>query len=86
MAPPPIIPRQNIWLQNLQVTRSGKILTTVRRTPPPQGVEINPEDGSFRVIDSIRSRNFLVYNDRVLSPNRAGFNIYNSQYQLETVP
>jgi len=69
---------------NLHLTSSGKILAVVRRTPPPQVVEIDPEDGSFRVIDGIHSRNFLVYGDRVLSPSPAGFNVYNSQYQLES--
>ena len=54
------------------------------RIPLVQVVEIDPDDGSFRVIDSIRSRNFVVYGDQVLSPSRAGLNVYNSQYQLES--
>jgi len=81
--PSPILPQQITWLDNLHLTSTEKILTTVTRTPPPQVVEIDPEAGSFRVIDSIRSRNFLVYDDRVLSPSPAGLNVYNSQYQLE---
>ena len=81
--PSPILTKQNTWLHNHFPTSNGKILAAVLRTPPPQVVEIDPDDGSFRVIDSIRSGNFVVYGDRVLNPSRAGLEVYNSQYQLE---
>jgi len=84
MVPPPILPKQNIFLLNLHLTSTGKILAAVLRTAPSQVVEIDPEDGSFHVIDSIHSRNFVIYGDRVLSPSRAGLNVYNSRYQLES--
>ena len=81
MVPAPIIENQNIWLRNLHFTSDGKLLGSVNRAPPDEVVEINVEDGTFQKVESLKSRNFVVYGDRILNPTASGFDVYDPSYR-----
>lgn len=81
MVPPPVVENQNVWLRNLQFTPDGKLLGSVNRVPPDEVVEINTSDGSFRKVDSIQSRNFIVHERQILNPTKDGFEVYDLNYQ-----
>ena len=84
--PPPIRPRQNIWLDNLHFTSRGKLLAAVTRTPPTELVEIDAQGDSFRKLKAFSSVRFLVYHDQILVPTQDGFDIFNLNYEkTETV-
>ena len=81
MVPPPIRPRQNVWLRNLQFLPSGKLLAAVTRSPPAEVVEIDVQTAGFRQIDAIHSSKFIVHGDRILNPIADGFDIYDLSYR-----
>ncbi len=80
MVPPPIKGGKNSWLRNLHFTSEGKLLGSINRMPPDDVVEINVADGTFQKVDSLSSRNFVVFGDRILNPTADGFDIYNLDY------
>ena len=81
MVPPPIRPRQNVWLRNIQFLPSGKLLGGVSRTPPDEVVEIDTKTGEFHKIDSIQGSKFLVHGDRIYNPTNDGYEVYDLNYR-----
>lgn len=80
MVPPPVRPNQNIWLRNIQFASNGRLLGAVSRTPPEECVEINVAGGSFRKIDAIQTRDFIVLGDRILNRIDTGFEVFDINY------
>lgn len=73
--------RSNIWLRNLHVLPSGKLLGAVVTSPPPIVVEIDPGNGGFRVIDALKSDQFKLYKDWILVPHADGFSAHDLEYR-----
>lgn len=80
MVPTPVRPNQNTWLKNLQFTSDGRLLGTVVRTPPPEVVEINIADRSFRKVNAIHSQDFVVHGENILDPRPNGFDVFDREY------
>ncbi len=82
--PAPVRPGQNTWLDNLQVLSSSRLIGSVVRQPPAEVVEINLQDNSFRKVDAIHSRNFIVHGNRILNPTPDGFEVFDDGFDKQS--
>ncbi|MCH2573094.1 MAG: SMP-30/gluconolactonase/LRE family protein, partial [Planctomycetes bacterium] len=84
VVPAPVLPRQHIWLQNIQQLSDKTILASVVRAPAAQVVAVNPMTGSFREVKPTQSGGYQIYGKDLIESTGSGIRFYDVQFQVKS--
>ena len=84
VVPAPVLPRQHIWLQNIQQLSDKTILASVVRAPAAQVVAVNPVTGSFHEVKPTQSGGYQIYGKDLIESTGSGIRFYDVHFQMKS--
>ena len=81
LAPPPLVPEQQIWLRGLVILPDGRIAGNIVRTPPHQTVVCDPGTGEWQEVPHLEGRLPSVAGDHVFLVTDAGLELLDDALQ-----